>query len=75
MYGAIDALPTIWALAGLSMGMMSIINLMAIMLLSSIVIKLAKDYNRQLNLGRVPKFKPQEYPELLAQLEKRVWDD
>ncbi len=45
------------------------------MLLSGIVIKLAKDYNRQLNLGRVPKFKPQEYPELIAQLENKVWDD
>ncbi|MDB1124834.1 alanine/glycine:cation symporter family protein [Vibrio algarum] len=75
MYGAVDALPTIWALAGVSMGMMSIVNLMTIMLLSSIVIKLAKDYNRQLNMGRVPKFKPNEFPELVAQLEKEVWDD
>jgi AGCS family alanine or glycine:cation symporter len=75
MYGSIEALPTIWALASVSMGMMSIVNLMAIMLLSGIVIKLAKDYNRQLIMGRVPKFKPNEFPELMAQLEKDVWDD
>lgn len=73
MYGAIDSLPTIWALAGLSMGIMSIVNLMAILLLSGIVVKLAKDYNRQRNLGRVPKFKPSEYPELMTQLEKEIW--
>ncbi|MDV7105213.1 sodium:alanine symporter family protein [Vibrio sp. TH_r3] len=75
LYGAMDSLPTIWALAGLSMGLMSMVNLMTIMLLSSIVIKLAKDYNRQINMGRVPKFKSNEYPELIAQLEKEVWRD
>jgi AGCS family alanine or glycine:cation symporter len=75
MYGAVDALPTIWSLAGLSMGMMSIVNLMAIVLLSGTVLKLAKDYNRQLSIGRVPQFKPSEYPELVSQLDRESWDD
>lgn len=74
MYGAIDSLPTIWALAGVSMGMMTILNLMSIVLLSGIAIKLAKDYNRQLDMGRVPRFKASDYPELSTQLDKDIWD-
>ncbi len=74
MYGAMDSLPVIWAMAGVFMGMMSIVNMMAIVLLSGIAIKLAGDYNRQLNMGRIPQFKSSEYPELVGQLEKGVWE-
>ncbi len=75
MYGAVDHLPIIWAMAGVSMGMMSMVNLMTIVLLSGIAIKLAKDYNRQLNQGRIPQFQLSEYPELTGQLEKEIWDN
>ncbi|UJF19664.1 sodium:alanine symporter family protein [Vibrio sp. SS-MA-C1-2] len=74
MFGALAKLPTVWALADLSMGAMVIINLMAIMLLSGTVIKLAKDYNTQLKLGKVPKFDRSQYPELYNQLEDGIWD-
>ncbi|MEZ9335880.1 alanine/glycine:cation symporter family protein, partial [Vibrio sp. 10N.286.51.A4] len=45
MFGSLATLPTVWALADVSMGLMAIVNLVAIILLSGIVIKLAKDYN------------------------------
>ncbi len=75
MYGAVDSLPVIWAMTGLFMGMMSIVNMMAIVLLSGIAIKLAKDYNQQLNMGWTPQFKPSKYPELVGQLEKGIWEE
>lgn len=53
-FGAIAPLPVVWALADVSMGLMAIVNLVAILLLSGIVIKLAKDYNRQLQAGKLP---------------------
>lgn len=56
MFGSLATLPTVWALADVSMGLMAIVNLVAIILLSGIVIKLAKDYNRQLDAGKVPTF-------------------
>ncbi|WP_282176861.1 alanine/glycine:cation symporter family protein [Vibrio nereis] len=73
MFGAVASLPIVWALADVSMGLMAIVNLVAIILLSGIVIKLAKDYNRQLDAGKVPTFDANDYPELKSQLEEGIW--
>ncbi|MDR9827474.1 sodium:alanine symporter family protein [Vibrio sp. FNV 38] len=75
MFGAMASLPVVWALADVSMGLMAIVNLVAILLLSGIVVKLAKDYNRQLAAGKVPTFDANEYPELRSQLEDGIWDN
>ncbi|WP_375055443.1 alanine/glycine:cation symporter family protein [Zobellella sp. DQSA1] len=74
MFGAVGELPTIWAMADASMGMMALINLVAILLLSGVAIKLAQDYNDQLKLGKVPTFDATKYPELHRQLEEGIWD-
>jgi AGCS family alanine or glycine:cation symporter len=74
MFGAVASLPVVWALADVSMGLMAIVNLVAIILLSGIVIKLAKDYNRQLSEGKVPTFDSNDFPELKSQLEDGIWD-
>ncbi|MCZ4294380.1 alanine/glycine:cation symporter family protein [Vibrio sinaloensis] len=74
MFGAVASLPVVWALADVSMGLMAIVNLIAILLLSGIVIKLAKDYNRQLDEGKVPTFDSNDFPELKSQLEDGIWD-
>ncbi|MFM2590821.1 alanine/glycine:cation symporter family protein [Vibrio sp. TBV020] len=74
MFGAVASLPVVWALADVSMGLMAIVNLVAILLLSGIVIKLAKDYNRQLSEGKVPTFDSNDFPELKSQLEDGIWD-
>ncbi|WP_422128593.1 alanine/glycine:cation symporter family protein [Vibrio hannami] len=73
MFGAMKPLEVVWSLADVSMGLMVIVNLVAIVLLSGIVVKLAKDYNRQLSMGKVPKFNPKDYPELYTQLEEGIW--
>lgn len=75
MFGALSSLPTVWALADVSMGMMAIVNLIAISLLSGTVIKLAKDYNKQLSEGKLPTFDSKDYPELHSQLEEGIWDN
>ena len=74
MFGALADLPTVWAMADVSMGMMALINLVAIVLLSGTVVKLATDYNKQLSQGKVPTFDSNDYPELHAQLEEGIWD-
>ncbi|MGC9459562.1 alanine/glycine:cation symporter family protein [Vibrio genomosp. F10] len=75
MFGSLASLPTVWALADVSMGLMAIVNLVAIILLSGIVIKLAKDYNRQLDAGKLPTFDANDFPELQSQLEDGIWDN
>ncbi|GAA3534858.1 sodium:alanine symporter family protein [Zobellella aerophila] len=74
MFGSIGELPTIWAMADASMGLMALLNLVAILLLSGVAVKLAKDYNDQMKLGKVPTFDATKYPELNRQLEDGIWD-
>jgi AGCS family alanine or glycine:cation symporter len=73
MFGSVATLPVVWSLADVSMGVMAIVNLMAILLLSGVVVKLAKDYNRQLDAGKVPVFNADDFPELKSQLEDGIW--
>jgi alanine or glycine:cation symporter, AGCS family len=75
MFGALASMPFVWNLADLSMGMMAITNLIAILLLSNLAIKLAKDYNAQRKAGKLPTFDASQYPEIQAKLEPGVWDE
>lgn len=71
--GAILDLPTVWAFADLSMGMMGIINLCAILALSGIVFELLKDYEKQRKEGKEPSFDRKKFPKLDQQIDKDVW--
>jgi len=74
LFGSVATLPMVWSMADVSMGLMAIVNLIAILLLSGIVVKLAKDYNKQLKQGKLPTFDVNDYPELKSQLEEGIWD-
>ncbi|WP_434356816.1 sodium:alanine symporter family protein [Parasalinivibrio latis] len=74
MFGSLAELPTVWVMADISMGLMAIVNMVAILLLSGTVVKLARDYNQQLSMGKVPCFDSREYPELHSQIEDGIWD-
>ncbi|RKF18862.1 alanine:cation symporter family protein [Alginatibacterium sediminis] len=74
MFGALVKIDVIWNMADVSMGMMAIINLVAILMLSGVVVKIAKDYNQQLDKGQVPHFNAADYPELDSQIESDIWN-
>ncbi|AGH82142.1 hypothetical protein PCNPT3_11030 [Psychromonas sp. CNPT3] len=74
MFGATQSNEVIWALADVSMGLMAIVNLIAILLLSNEVVKLAKDYNQQLNEGKLPTFDRTKIPELDKKIEPGIWE-
>ncbi|HBO3455799.1 sodium:alanine symporter family protein [Pseudomonas aeruginosa] len=75
MFGALASLPFVWNLADVSMGLMAITNLIAILLLSNLAIKLAKDYNAQRKAGKLPTFDARQFPEVQQKLEPGIWDD
>ncbi|MEZ9938259.1 alanine:cation symporter family protein, partial [Vibrio breoganii] len=75
LFGSVASIDIVWVMADVSMGLMAIVNMVAILLLSGIVVKLAKDYNQQLKVGKVPTFNAKDYPELHSQLEEGIWDD
>lgn len=74
MFGALASLPFVWTLADISMGLMAITNLTALVLLSKLAVKLARDYGDQRRAGKVPNFDASAYPEIQKKLEPGIWD-
>jgi len=73
MFGALGELPLVWTLADVSMGLMAIVNVIALFMLSGVVIWLAKDYNTQRKAGKLPTFDPSQNKKLDQTIPKGAW--
>ncbi|MDP4548072.1 MAG: sodium:alanine symporter family protein [Marinobacter sp.] len=73
IWGGYEAVVTVFNAADASMGLMAVINLIAIVLLSGTVIKLTKDYLAQRKEGLVPQFRSKDYPELHEKIDSNIW--
>ncbi|KAB8138291.1 alanine:cation symporter family protein, partial [Gracilibacillus oryzae] len=56
MFGSLASIQVVWNMADLFMGMMAIVNLIAILLLSKIAIDVLQDYMKQKKQGKDPVF-------------------
>ena len=72
VWGAREAITTVFDAADAVMGIMAIINLVGITLLSGLVVKLTRDYFEQAKHGD-PRFRLSDYPELEGQIEEEIW--
>ena len=72
VWGAREAITTVFDAADAVMGIMAIINLVGITLLSGLVVKLTRDYFEQAKHGD-PRFRLSDYPELKGQIEEEIW--
>lgn len=76
MWGAMSNLPTVWAFADITMGSMALINLVAILSLSKIVLLVLKDYDKQLKAGIAqPIFNRKNFPFLDKSIDSDVWQE
>lgn len=66
-------LPLIWATADLAMGLMTLVNVAALLMLCRVVLDVARDYNGQLALGVEPVFDPGRFPAIARKLAPGVW--
>jgi len=73
LFGAIGSLPFVWNFADVAMGLMAITNLIAILLLSNLAVKLARDYDAQRAAGKLPSFDANQYPEIRSRIERGIW--
>ncbi|MGL5786495.1 MAG: alanine/glycine:cation symporter family protein [Bacteroidales bacterium] len=74
MGGSLLSLTTVWNLADLSMGLMALINLIAILLLGKYVYRALQDYNQQRKAGiDSPVFKASSMPDIADKLP--CWQD
>ncbi len=70
--GAIGSLPLVWALADLAMGVMAIVNLIALIPLSGVAYALFHHYSAQRKQGRDPVFHAGDVPGVRG---IQVWND
>ena len=74
MFGAIAKIDLVWNLADVSMGLMAMVNIVALLLLSGVAVKVVKDYRQQVAQGAEPKFDIKKFPEISKQLKGSIWD-
>ena len=75
VWGSSSSLPTVWAFADVSMGIMALINLSAILMLSHLVFKVLKDFDDQVDAGLTPVFNRRKFPFLDKTMDADVWTE
>ncbi len=73
VFGSIAAVPTVWSLADAALGLMALVNLVALILLARFAIPVIKDYERQAGMGAAPVFSMHQFPDLEGHVEPDVW--
>ncbi|WP_199171426.1 MULTISPECIES: alanine/glycine:cation symporter family protein [Luteimonas] len=73
-WGAFAKVDLVWSTADAAMGTMAIVNLVAIVLLSGVVIRVTRDYDRQIRAGNPsPRFDAADFPELGDRIDRSIW--
>ena len=75
VWGSSSSLPTVWAFADVSMGIMALINLSAILILSKLVFQVLKDFDDQVDAGLTPVFNRRKFPFLDNTMDADVWTE
>ncbi len=73
MVGAVRQLSEVIAVSDLAMGIMALINLIAILLLSKFALAVIRDYDRQISAGQTPVFDRKQFPFLDRTIDPDVW--
>ncbi len=74
-WGAISQLEQVWTLADLSMGLMALVNLVAIVLLGNLALALLKDFDTQLSEGKEPHFDRRQFTYLDRTMDADIWTE
>lgn len=64
MWGSMQDLSTVFAFADVTMGLLALVNLIALALLFKIGLRVMKDFDNQYTMGQKPVFDPTKFPDL-----------
>ncbi|MCY4428370.1 MAG: alanine/glycine:cation symporter family protein, partial [Halieaceae bacterium] len=73
LWGALQDLSTVFAFADLTMGLLGLVNLLAIGLLYRTGLRLLRDYDGQMAAGEIPRLKVTDYQDLA--LDHGAWEE
>ena len=75
LFGSVASLPQVIALADMSTGLMTVVNVIALVLLSKVVVSITKDYNNQLKVKQLPKYTVTTAQAKSLNLSENVWPE
>ena len=73
VFGSTASLPEVIALADLSTGLMTVVNVIALFLLTKVVVAITKDYHKQKVSGQLPNYQPTDEQHRQLGLTPGVW--
>ena len=71
-WGSMAALPEVWAAADMALGLMSVINIIAIMWMTPTIVSISKDYFNKRERGETPEYKTGDC-EIQGKTEDGIW--
>jgi AGCS family alanine or glycine:cation symporter len=74
LWGSMAALPEIWAMADMALGLMTVINITAIVMLTPTIVAISNDYFEKRRLGKDMEYKTGDC-EMQGESEKGIWDE
>jgi len=72
LWGSSAALPEVWAMADMALGMMTVINIIAIIMLTPTIVAISQHYFNKHNAGERPEYKNGDC-EIQGETEKGIW--
>ena len=75
IFGSMASLPEVIALADLSTGVMTLINVSVLLLFTKVLVTITNDYNSQHKQGTLPSYKPSDAEHEKFNLTKGIWRD
>ncbi len=73
LWGSVAALPEVWAMADMALGMMTVINMIAIVWMTPTIVSISKDYFAKKDSGKLPEYKTGDC-DIQGETEKGIWD-
>ena len=73
LWGSMAALPEVWAAADMALGLMTVINIIAIVMLTPTIVAISKDYFAKHKSGKTIEYQTGDC-EIQGQSEKGIWD-
>ncbi|BFM11931.1 sodium:alanine symporter family protein [Simiduia litorea] len=73
LWGTMAPLPTVWNMADMALGLMTVINIIAIAWLTPTVVMLLNDYQAQRKAGKLPEYRLDKNHQFQGDTEPGVW--
>ncbi|GAA0853145.1 alanine/glycine:cation symporter family protein [Aliiglaciecola litoralis] len=73
LWGSMASLPKVWALADMALGLMTVINIIAIVWMTPTIVSISQDYFNKRKQGELPEYQTGDC-EIQGESEKGIWD-